>query len=115
LTKGARRVSDQEIISIVHYARKEGSQTPAPELNQFLSQHIIKRARRAGLFEAKEKQHLGYVVTVRRLSGRSKVAFHDTVRNNSAVESVAAYISRIINLAENDQAPLNCLLKRTAV
>ncbi len=59
LTKSARKVSDQEIISIVHYARKEGGQTPAPELNQFLSTHIIKRARRAGLFEAKEKRHPG--------------------------------------------------------
>ncbi len=59
LTKSARKVSDQEIISIANYAHKEGSQPAAPELNQFLSHHIIKRARRAGLIAAKEDPHLG--------------------------------------------------------
>ncbi len=59
LSKSAQKVSDQEIISIVNYAHKEGGQPSAPELNQFLSQHILKRARRAGLFAAKEKQHPG--------------------------------------------------------
>ena len=59
LTKSARKVSDQEIISIVNYAHKEDGQPSVPELNQFLSHHIIKRARRAGLFAAKQKQHPG--------------------------------------------------------
>jgi uncharacterized protein with PIN domain len=59
LTKSAPKVSDQEIISIANYAHKESGQQPAPELNQFLSQHIIKRAQRAGLFTAKKKQHPG--------------------------------------------------------
>jgi TniQ protein len=59
LTKSARKLSNEEIISTVNYVRKEGCQTPAPELNQFLSHHIMQRARRAGLFAAKEKQHPG--------------------------------------------------------
>jgi TniQ len=59
LTKSARKVSDEEIISTVNYVSKEGAQTPAPELDQFLSQHILKRARRARLIEAREKQHSG--------------------------------------------------------
>ena len=59
LTKSARKLSNEEIISTVNYVCKEGCQTPAPELNQFLSHHIIKRARRARLLEAKEKQHPG--------------------------------------------------------
>jgi hypothetical protein len=59
LTKSARKVSDQEIISIVNYAHKGDGQPSVPELNQFLSDHIIKRARRAGLFAAKQKQHPG--------------------------------------------------------
>jgi hypothetical protein len=59
LTKSARKLSNEEIISMVNYVRKEGTQTPARELDQFLSQHIIKRARRAGLIEAKERQHPG--------------------------------------------------------
>jgi hypothetical protein len=59
LTKSARKVSDEEIISTVNYVSKEGAQTPAPELDHFLLRHILKRARRAGLIEAKEKQHPG--------------------------------------------------------
>src|SRR6266545_615037 len=59
LTKSARKVSDQEIISIANYANKQGGQQPAPELNQFLSHHIIKRARLAGLFAAKKMQYPG--------------------------------------------------------
>jgi len=59
LTKSARKLSNEEIISMVNYVRKEGGQTPAPELNQLLSHHIIKRARRAGLLAAKKKQHPG--------------------------------------------------------
>lgn len=59
LTKSARKLSDEEIISTVNYVSKEGAKTPASELNQFLSNHIMKRARRAGLIEAKEKQHPG--------------------------------------------------------
>lgn len=59
LTKSARKLSNEEIISTVNYVHKEGSQTLAPELNQFLSHHIIRRARRAGLFAARERQHPG--------------------------------------------------------
>ncbi|HKZ78875.1 MAG TPA: TniQ family protein [Pyrinomonadaceae bacterium] len=59
LTKGARKVSNEEVISTVSYVRNEGGQPSAPELNRFLSDHIIKRARRAGLIVAKEKQHPG--------------------------------------------------------
>jgi transposase-like protein len=59
LTKSARKLSDEEIISTVNYVSKEGAKTPAPALNQFLSNHIMKRARRAGLIEAQEKQHPG--------------------------------------------------------
>jgi hypothetical protein len=59
LTKSARKVSDEEIISTINYVSKEGAQTPAPELDHFLSQHILKRARRAGLIKAKENQHPG--------------------------------------------------------
>lgn len=44
LTKSARKVSDLEIISIVNHVHKEGGQQSAPELNRFLSHHIIKRA-----------------------------------------------------------------------
>lgn len=60
LTKGAHKVSDEEIISIVNYVRKEKSQSSAPELNQFLSPQIITRARRAGLIMEKQgKQYPG--------------------------------------------------------
>ena len=59
LTKSARKLSNEEILSTVSYVRKEGGQPLASDLNQFLSHHIIKRARRAGLIEAKEKQHPG--------------------------------------------------------
>lgn len=59
LTKSARKLSHQEIVSTVNYMRKEGAQTSVAGLEQFLSRHIIKRARRAGLIAAKEKQHPG--------------------------------------------------------
>lgn len=59
LTKSARKLSNEEIIATVNYVRKKDCQTPAPELNQFLSPHIMQRARRAGLFAAKKKQYPG--------------------------------------------------------
>jgi TniQ len=54
LTKGAHKVSDEEIISIVKYVRKEEGQPSTPELNRFLSPQIITRARRAGLIMGKQ-------------------------------------------------------------
>lgn len=59
LTKTARKLSNEEIMATFNYARKEGGQKSAPELNRLLSHHIIKRARRAGLIAAKEEPHHG--------------------------------------------------------
>lgn len=54
LTKGAHKVSDDEIVSIANYVRKEEGKPSVPELNRFLSPQIITRARRAGLIKGKQ-------------------------------------------------------------
>jgi hypothetical protein len=59
LNKGAHKVSDEEIVSIVNFVRKKGRQAPTPDFNRFLSPHIIKRARRAGLIQIQGKDYGG--------------------------------------------------------
>ena len=57
LTKSVHKVSDEEIISIVNYVRREDGQLSAQELNRLLSHHLMHRARRSGVI--KGKQYLG--------------------------------------------------------
>lgn len=57
LNRGAHKVSDEEIISIVDYVRHGGDQPTTQELRPFLSATAVKRARTAGLI--KRKEYLG--------------------------------------------------------
>ena len=57
LNRGAYKVSDEEIISIVDYVRDGGDQPTTEELRPFISSEVVKRARRAGLI--KRKEYLG--------------------------------------------------------
>ncbi|HKZ79829.1 MAG TPA: hypothetical protein VJ124_16270, partial [Pyrinomonadaceae bacterium] len=57
LDRGAHKVSDQEIVSIVDYVRHGGDQPTTEELRPFISREVLKRARRAGLI--KRKEYLG--------------------------------------------------------
>ena len=54
LNKGAHKVSDEEIVSIVDYVRNGGDQPTTEELRPFISREVIKRARSAGLIKRKE-------------------------------------------------------------
>jgi hypothetical protein len=57
LNKGAHKVSDEEIISIVNYVRNGGDQPTTEDLLPFISREVVKRARSAGLI--KRKEYLG--------------------------------------------------------
>jgi len=57
LNRGAHKVSDAEIISIVNYVRNGGDQPTTQELRPFISATVVKRARSAGLI--KRKEYLG--------------------------------------------------------
>ncbi|HKN84834.1 MAG TPA: hypothetical protein VJW17_15420 [Pyrinomonadaceae bacterium] len=54
LNKGAHKVSDEEIVSIVDYVRNGGDQPTTEELRPFISREVAKRARSAGLIKRKE-------------------------------------------------------------
>ncbi len=57
LTRGAYKVSDDEIISIANYVRNSGDQPTNEELRPFISQNVVKRARSVGII--KRKEYLG--------------------------------------------------------
>src|SRR5438876_5595934 len=57
LNKGAHKVSDEEIVSIVDYVRNGGDQPTTEDLWPFISREVVKRARSAGLI--KRKEYLG--------------------------------------------------------
>jgi hypothetical protein len=57
LSKGAHKVSDEEITSIVNYVRNGGDQPATQALRPFISSGVCTRARRAGLI--KRKEYLG--------------------------------------------------------
>jgi hypothetical protein len=115
LTKSARKVSNEEIISTVSYVRKEDGQPSAPELNQFLSRHIIKRARRAGFIQAKEKQHPGLCRHCQAAQRQIKSGFSRHGTQQFRCGECGRIYQQDYQMAEKDQAPFNCLLKRTAV
>jgi hypothetical protein len=54
LSKGAHKVSDEEITSIVNYVRNGGDQPATQALRPFISSGVCTRARRAGLIKGKE-------------------------------------------------------------
>jgi hypothetical protein len=57
LNRGAYKVSDQEIISIVEYVRHGGDQPTNQQLRPFLSPTVTSRARSEGLI--KKREYLG--------------------------------------------------------
>jgi TniQ len=57
LNKGAHKVSDEEIVSIINYVRNGGDQPATEELRPFISPGVCTRARAAGLI--KRKEYLG--------------------------------------------------------
>jgi transposase-like protein len=54
LTKTARPISNEEVLSILNYSRKEGGELSYQKLNRFLSGHTIQRARQAGLINKRQ-------------------------------------------------------------
>jgi hypothetical protein len=54
LTKTARPVSKEEVLSILNYLRKGGGELSLRTLNRFLSGYSIQRAQRAGLIKLKK-------------------------------------------------------------
>jgi hypothetical protein len=57
LNRGAHKVSDEEIVSIVDHVRNGGDQPTMEQLRPFLSSEVVKRGRAAGLI--KRKEYLG--------------------------------------------------------
>jgi transposase-like protein/endogenous inhibitor of DNA gyrase (YacG/DUF329 family) len=59
LTKTARPISKEEVLSILNYLRKVGGELSLRKLNRFLSRYSIQRAQRAGLIKLKKGQYPG--------------------------------------------------------
>jgi transposase-like protein len=59
LTKTARPISKEEVLSILNYLRKGGGKLSLQELNRFLSGHSIQRAQQAGLIKIKKGGYPG--------------------------------------------------------
>ncbi len=78
LNRGAHKVSDEEIISIVNYVRNGGDQPTTQELRPFISPGVCTRARSAGLIERKEYLGLGPHCHATKRQFKSGLSSHGT-------------------------------------
>jgi hypothetical protein len=78
LNRGAHKISDDEIISIVEYVRNGGDQPSTEQLRPFLSSEVVKRGRNAGLIKRKEYPGLCPYCQANKRQFKSGLSSHGT-------------------------------------
>jgi transposase-like protein len=92
LTKTARPISREEVLSILNYLCKGGGKLSLQDLNRFLSCHSIQRAQRAGPIKIKNGQYPGECPYCRATERQFKEGFsHSRIQLFRCGECVRRY------------------------